>query len=235
MEIIAVKIPREVSAQEQQILKRLLTRAEVTLAARLARPVDALRRLVATSFLRMTLGTRVQLPGQRIPLRRGPHGKPFIAARHRLQFNLSHAGDYLVLAFDERELGIDIEQIKQRDMDGISYFFSPRELAAYQNCTSDEKIGFFFDLWTAKESFIKAVGKGFALDLARFTICFGDTITVETELDPRQWHFRQYALDPGYKMTVCALSADFPSDVRLMAFHELVTSATRLVPSALTV
>jgi 4'-phosphopantetheinyl transferase len=229
MEIVALKIPTPVSRPVVDRLRLLLSHDEQHHVAQIIDPVNSARQLVATSFLRTVLCDRLQIPTKCLSIHKGAFGKPFIDAHHDLRFNMSHSGEYVVCAMDTAEIGVDMEKIKVRECQAISAFFSPRELSVYNGKAFSEKSGFFFELWTAKESFIKALGYGFALDLADFTINFGRSITVETTIDPRHWHFRQFEIDPDYKMTVCALHADFPHSVRMMHFAQLVSSAEQLI------
>ena len=193
------------------------------------RPGDSLRKLIATSLLRTSLCTKLQLPNNSLIIQIGEYGKPFIAANYNLHFNLSHSGDYIVCAFNNSEIGIDIEEITERDAEAISAFFSLQEKCAYNNKSPIEKEGFFFDLWTAKESFIKAIGNGFAIDITKFTIHFDTIITAETTIESRHWHFKQYEIDPKYKMTVCSLTSDFPQDIRFIKFNDVVSCADKLI------
>lgn len=221
MEILALKIPDQLTPAEHDQFFQLLPPPDREKVARLLRPQDARRQLVATVFLRTALCRRLNLSNDRLVIRRGPHGKPYLDAAHRLRFNLSHAGEFAVAALAAAEIGIDIEPIAAREMAAVATFFSPQEFADYQRQPPARRPAFFFDLWTAKESFIKATGQGFALDLAQFTIGFEPTITVTTTLDPRTWYFKRYEVDPGYKMTVCALENDFPTTVEWMERTEL--------------
>jgi 4'-phosphopantetheinyl transferase len=229
MEIAVLKIPSFMPQLLVDRLRPLLSRDEHHHVAQIIDPRNSVRQVVATSFLRTVLCARLQIPNKGLRIRKGTFGKPYIDDHHNLRFNMSHSGAYVVCAVDTAEIGVDIEEIKERETLAISAFFSPRELSVYNGKALSEQVGFFFDLWTAKESFIKAIGHGFAIDLADFTISFGRSITVETTIDPRTWHFRQFEFDPDYKMTVCALHADFPTWVTTVEFAEMVSSADKLI------
>lgn len=228
MEILALQIPDQLTAEEHALFLKLLPAGDREKVARLLRPQDARRQLVATAFLRTTLCAKLKLGNDQLDIRRGPQGKPYLAGNNQLHFNLSHAGEYVVVAMAAAAVGIDIEPIVERDWAAIATFFSPQELADYQRQPPVHRPAFFFALWTAKESYIKALGTGFAIDPAQFTIAFAPTITVTTTLDPRPWYFKQYEVDPGYKTTVCALINDFPPTLARISFAALRAAARQM-------
>lgn len=81
------------------------------------------------------------------------YGKPYLR-NNELYFNISHSGDYVVCAISKYEIGIDIQQIKKIN-----------DLIVQKKFTKDEQKYVFDDLsftrvWTLKESYIKAIGKG---------------------------------------------------------------------------
>lgn len=75
-------------------------------------------------------------------------------------FNLSHSGDWAILALSECEIGCDIEQIRQVDPLRLGKtVFTERELALIRQ--SPDRLGVFFGLWTKKEALLKCMGEGF--------------------------------------------------------------------------
>lgn len=225
MEIIALPIPAELNPETAEDLFALLSPQERERVARFLQPAVGRRQLVASAFLRLLLSLRLELAPAQLTIERGVYGKPALAAGHNLHFNLSHAGDFVVVALAGREVGVDIELVAARDFEALAAFFSPRELAEFRRQTPAARQDFFYALWTAKESFLKATGRGFALDLASFTIHLAPTIVVESSHDSRSWHFKQYAFAPRYWLTVCSLATDFPATVQIMEFSTLLAWA----------
>jgi len=90
-------------------------------------------------------------------------------------FNVSHHGDWVVLASEPNHLvGIDVMKIEKRRSEATTDFF-----AAMENCFTNsewkvikqqsqneyEQLSQFYTHWTLKESYIKAVGIGLGFDL----------------------------------------------------------------------
>lgn len=139
---------------------------------------DAAREHFVTSrgLLRQTLANYANCQPRDLQFEIGPHGKPFLLNR-KLFFNLSHSNDSLLLAVsDMQEIGVDIESVRARDgLSGIAErSFSPSELAYWRGLPLDEQVPVFFRLWTIKEAFVKAVGRGIALGLASCEVDVGE-------------------------------------------------------------
>ncbi len=101
----------------------------------------------------------------------GPHGKPYI--ENEKFFNISHSGDYVVLACDDNNIGIDIEFNKPRNFSSITNrCFNNTEIDFIYK--SDEPLNAFYKLWTLKESYLKFTGSGFSLSPKNFTFEFLD-------------------------------------------------------------
>ena len=76
-------------------------------------------------------------------------------------FNISHSRDYIVYVESRKEIGIDIEQISEKNLSIIDYAFTEEERKFIQDETrqfvDDEKTKFTY-LWTIKEALFKASG-----------------------------------------------------------------------------
>lgn len=102
-------------------------------------------------------------------------GKPYIvrwqssfaAAEYlqegRFHFNISHSGDFVVLAFDtEAEIGVDIEDQK-RSSNPLSLakrFFSEKELQYLEKMEQNRLQSEFIRIWCRKEAYGKMMGVG---------------------------------------------------------------------------
>lgn len=135
------------------------------------------------------------VPGKRAAvIRRGEHGKPYIEGVS-LHFNLSHSGEYAVAAFGTTALGVDIERIRSVNEKLAERFFTKEEAAFLEETVPTERDRVFTALWTRKESYMKAVGKGMSLPLRDFSV-IGDKIPFATWKKPE-----------GYCLSVCGQDA----------------------------
>lgn len=110
-------------------------------------------------------------------LDRGPRGKPFAPALPGLEFNLSHAGADLLLAFAcDQPLGVDIERATRRvSPDALAArFFAKAEAAALARLPPARRRSAFLHLWTHKEAVLKALGEGLAFGLDRIELSLSD-------------------------------------------------------------
>lgn len=80
-------------------------------------------------------------------------GKPYVDG---IYFNISHSGEFATLVIDTTECGIDIEIIKDRNVNINSKIFLDDEDTFVKE--DDEN---FFKLWTLKEAVLKLFGVGF--------------------------------------------------------------------------
>lgn len=113
--------------------------------------------------------------------------------------NLSHSGDYAVCAVHDKPIGIDIQQICECDMKLSERFFTAEEADMIDRAKNREAA--FFEIWTKKESLVKAVGCGLRIPLNSFSV-LNDTV----EYDGSLYRFKEYRVkSPNYKLFSCSL------------------------------
>jgi len=132
-------------------------------------PVVRRRYIAVRSELRKVLAAYLDLTPIQVKFHTGPHGKPHLSS-NSLHFNISHTADELVIAVGNiANIGVDVEIIKTRTgmYNLAARCFSNAELIAWQDLPTEQKLAAFYRLWTKKEAFVKAVGRGIALGLER--------------------------------------------------------------------
>lgn len=150
---------RELSGREAQCLPLLTAkRREEAVSYR----IEGARLLCCAAglLLRGVLGvTRDE------ELARGPQGKPSLA-RGGVEFSLSHAGHYAVLAVSGRTVGVDVEPVKPPPI-------LPRKMftqAELDWLSAQPEAEGFCLLWTRLESALKAEGCGLAGERRAFSL-----------------------------------------------------------------
>jgi 4'-phosphopantetheinyl transferase len=114
-------------------------------------------------------GTRPEL----VRFTYGPRGKPFLEGSTDLFFNLSNSDEMALVGFVRgREIGVDIEYLKPMpDCEQIAErFFSESERVVLRGVPKESKEEAFFNCWTRKEAYLKAVGEGLAAPLDSFDV-----------------------------------------------------------------
>lgn len=106
----------------------------------------------------LRMGFQQYSPGRPFPpLRRvSDGGKPRFSGGQPA-FSISHAGAVVVCAFSERETGADVEQIAPVEPPLLSVL-QPEELAYLRRFPDSGRAEAFYQLWTQKESLVKARG-----------------------------------------------------------------------------
>jgi 4'-phosphopantetheinyl transferase len=177
---------------------------------------DQRRYLVTRALVRTVLSRYAPVTPQQWIFSVGPRGRPDISAPRTsppIEFNIAHSADLVMMGVTSgRTIGVDTEGIAMRDVDieGLDRYFAPEESAALLALAPDARRRRFFELWTLKESYIKATGKGLAiaLDAFRFELPgeHGLTLHMRSELadSPQRWRLWQLSLRPDYLAAICA-------------------------------
>jgi 4'-phosphopantetheinyl transferase len=200
-------------------MEALLSHGERQRARRFVLGRDRRRFVVGRARLREMLGARLGRRPESIELTYGARGKPAIAPGFPcpdLRFNLSHCGDLAVYAFAYgREVGVDVETVRAlRDADRIAArFFSPREFREYLALRPYDRPLGFFNCWTRKEAFIKALGEGLSHPLDRFDVSLSPREPARilridsTPGAERDWRMESFSPASGFVAAVVASRA----------------------------
>jgi len=156
-------------------LAETLSADEAERARRFVFDHDRERFIVGRGFLRAILGHYLNTEPAQIKFKYGSQGKPALETDFNggLHFNLSHSGNLVLYAIARRrDIGIDVEAIRSlEDMAQIAKrFFSPAEYATLCALPVEEQPTGFFNCWTRKEAYIKAIGSGLTQPLDEFDV-----------------------------------------------------------------
>lgn len=204
-------------------LDGLLCGEERDRAARFVFERDRRRFVTGRALLRALLAQYTGAPARELRLQPGTHGKPALAAPgSTVQFNLSHSGDFVLLAFGcNGEIGVDVERLRT-DVDCAALapacFSAPErdDIFAVEAESRDR----FFHYWAAKESWIKADGRGLTIPLDRYSIRPDTRRRTYLVLDPAgrvlPWRIHAVVLERGY---ACAVTVPaLPAPARILRF-----------------
>jgi 4'-phosphopantetheinyl transferase len=199
-------------------LSGCLDEAEQERAGRFHFQRDRARFVASRAVLRHILaGYLGTAPGE-IRFGYGLQGKPFLLDRRDLHFNVSHAEDVLVAGVAQgRELGVDVERMfSETVMAEVSgRVLSRPERELFEGLDAGERREWFVRLWTRKEAYIKADGRGMSLPLDRIDVStFPNRVRLLTDglddwpLCPR-WTVRNLEAAPGYTAALVSEGLDW--------------------------
>jgi 4'-phosphopantetheinyl transferase len=164
----------------------------------------------ARALLRTLLGRYLgRAPGE-LRFAYNPQGRPSLAdpgPREDLAFSVSHSQGVALFAFTrDRAIGVDLERIRSGiDAEGVAaQMFSATEQAALQALAADARLPAFFEGWTRKEAYAKAIGAGLRQRFADVEVSLAPGAParlVRVASSPEEaahWTLRALAPAPGY-------------------------------------
>ncbi|MBI1321575.1 4'-phosphopantetheinyl transferase superfamily protein [bacterium] len=184
--------------------------------------------------------------------RPGPHGKPEIAGPEmeshsgKWHFNVTHTEGVVVLAVAQGSpVGVDVERVdRPSDFEGLARrFFAQEEAAAIAAADQGQRAALFYRIWTLKEAYVKAIGKGLAHPLDAFWFDPPDRFEIAPRLLVKTdtgdahfettWQARVGHVGPGQAWVVSAVAAAGRNDdtqspaewpIRAFDFEESLTA-----------
>jgi 4'-phosphopantetheinyl transferase len=128
--------------------------------------------IIRTGILRLLLANYMTCQPNEIEFKLGKFGKPELE-NSKQKFNLSHSKNKSLIAISQnKEIGIDIEfidaSIEAKTI--ATHFFSKDEIKQLYTLNDEKLAQGFFNIWTKKEAFIKAVGTGLTYPLDAFDV-----------------------------------------------------------------
>jgi 4'-phosphopantetheinyl transferase len=175
-EIHVWSIPLDPVPERVESLGRVLSADEWERARRFRFDKHRRQYVVGRGALRTLLAAYLGTRPEAVTFSYGPRGKPFLAPPlddRGLQFNLSNSDELALAGFVRgREIGVDVELLRpMNDCEEIAErFFSESERKVLRTIPFPAKQEAFFNCWTRKEAYLKAVGEGLAAPLDSFDV-----------------------------------------------------------------
>jgi 4'-phosphopantetheinyl transferase len=153
----------------------------------------------------------------------GKNGKPYLTNHPKIHFNVSHSGSFIVCAVADVELGIDVERIRDYNFHIAERYFSKSELADLLALEGDARRDYFFTLWTIKESYLKALGRGLTKSLSSFTVSWNDKgYNLTGESSDGEYSIATSLLPENYQLAVCYKSALKRVIIKAVTLNEIL-------------
>jgi 4'-phosphopantetheinyl transferase len=224
-------VPEATSEELWPRLEALLDTAERARAARFFFERDRRQHVAAHALKRLMLSALGASPPWEWTFEMEPGGKPRVANLHGPRFNLSHCDGLVACAVcPDMELGLDVEHLAPDPPFEIAEtHFAPAELRWLQSLEETSRSFGFFQLWTLKEAFVKAIGWGVAQPFKEFAfafnplqVCFRDAALG----DPRAWRFEQRLVGTEHILALawnCAGDGNVSVVIREARFETLLS------------
>lgn len=174
---------------------------------------DRLRYLLTRVLSRRVMAAYLNRTPENLVFSQNAFGRPALSMHQNhldLDFNLAHNEDYILCAIVRQgAVGVDIEHYRQScRLALVEDFFSPQELVQILRQDGVLRDQQFFQLWTLKEAFIKAVGKGMAIPLDAFYFLLEEG--GRSFFDPEKhggdlaWHFFSWETEGNNIVSIAA-------------------------------
>lgn len=206
-----LELPAERVAQAES----RLSADELARAERFFFPIHRHRYIAGRSKLRKLLGSYLQVAPASVRFTYSEFGRPAITQAQNpaaINFNVSHSEDVCVVAVSHiQPLGIDVERIRN-DFGGEEVAqanFAPAEFRELLSLPSDIRPQGFFNCWTRKEAYVKALGAGLQIPLDSFEV------SLRPEDPPRflrgaepDWHLLSFCGADGFQAAAAYRGAE---------------------------
>lgn len=206
-----------ISSELQDAYLQLMSSSERARLTRFYFAHDRRRYLITRGLVRTVLSRYIDLSPDAWVFGANAYGRPTIenaeARAAGLSFNLSHTNDLIVLGIaNNRGLGVDVENISVRKaaLDVAAKYFAPDEAADLSALPPCQRQLRFFEYWTFKEAYVKAVGAGLCIPLDQFSFSYPNQDCVKLSISsdlkdiPSRWQFWQLRPTRNHVLAVCA-------------------------------
>ena len=157
---------------------------------------DRLRSVAADALARQMLADVMGCAPSDVHFSYAENGKPSVTGS-RYEFSISHSDDIVVVAVHTGPVGIDVEHIREVsprlakkyfcDDENFYIFGHEAKDADFEHMASTDIRMRFFEIWTAKEAYLKQLGEGLS-----------HLRSVNTTLYP----FERHLIDNEYLVTI---------------------------------
>jgi 4'-phosphopantetheinyl transferase len=218
-EVAVCRVPVAENQPHAPYLFTLLTLAEQQRAQRYHAEADYHRFVVGRATLRLLLGACLGLPPTALHFAEGENHKPVLATDPKFHYNVSHSGNWVLIAIGPMAMGVDIEKINLSFPfeEVLNYSFTASERAFIEQ--HPVQAAAFYRLWTRKEAFVKGTAQGIDADFARVPALDGQHQWQAAHPNAiADWTVSSFAAAPGY---VAALAHPAAVLVSQLKFYEV--------------
>ncbi|MCJ8173433.1 4'-phosphopantetheinyl transferase family protein [Clostridium botulinum] len=215
MEIYAVKIS-DINEEKLNELCLLIDSEKKYKVEKFVNKKDKIRTLIGEILIRTIIVEKIKIGNKHIKFKKNQYGKPYVKEYPNFNFNISHSGEYVLCAVDNKSIGIDVEEVKHIECEEIAKnFFTIKEFDYIANHDLKFQLDRFYEIWTLKESYIKCCGQGLSISLKSFSIEVDqyENIKVISNNKYKEHTFKLFDIELSYKVAVCSLNKEISNNI----------------------
>lgn len=187
-----------------------------------------------SGLLRRFLGSYLHVSPSKVQIGYNGNGKPFLNDHHgedTIQFSLSHSKGVVLYGFSRKgRIGVDVELIQpMTDMDDVvEGFFSKNEKIEYKGLSIEHRMEGFYNCWTRKEAFLKALGDGLSRGLDTFDVSLtpGEPAVLKrvgwAPTEVQRWMLQSITTIPGYAAAIAVEGNDWSLKYTQLTYDHLL-------------
>jgi len=225
VKLLATKLPNRLDEFRLNELISLVSLQRKSRASKFKFIEDIYQSLTGEILLRYGLQNKIGFNPDHLHFSYNSYGKPVLSGIENIDFSISHSGNWVIVGLSERAIGVDTERIHNVDTGIADLYFSEEECKIVKSCSDRRTLmETFYRIWTLKEAYIKAIGKGLSCPLSTFTVIpgvSGVSLKLSDQVLPRMF-LKEYDLDPEYKCAVCCEIDSLPAEISIIKFETLV-------------
>jgi 4'-phosphopantetheinyl transferase len=133
------------------------------------------------------------------------NGRPLLEGHPKVFLSISHGGNWILSVVSSNTVGIDVESIRDVQWRIVDRFYTDNESRyVKQGMNQASSAHRFLEVWTAKESYAKATGRGLLLYFRSFDTCSAG-VPGQITIDGRQEKHETNAIsvDPYHVCAIC--------------------------------
>lgn len=215
-------------SERESLYRSVLSPEEILKADRFRFEKDRCLSLTARALVRYLFSLYYFLPPDFFSFKVNTYGKPSLAPElspldgEIIKFNLAHTKGVVVCGLcRDHEIGVDVERLDRSTNPAIAdRFFSTAETDWIAQDPEGEKEDRFLNIWTLKEAYIKAAGKGLSIPLDSFSINpQGENIQIgfkDAARATKGWQFFTWRPEPSLQV---AAAVQAPEPIRIYKYE----------------
>lgn len=225
IDLYALKVPSYIDENVYQLIMSKISVNSRDKVNQYVNRKDGYPTILAEILVRSIIYNKYGLTNDYIEYNFSKHNKPFIGNLKDFHFNISHSEDWVILATSRFQIGVDIEKIRTINFKISNRFFTNSEHSDLMSTPINRQLAFFFELWTLKESYLKAIGKGLLIPLNSFEVRQNQDSKFQLFVQGKRnfiWSLKKIDFENSYKLAICSREKHFTNKVKHINISDII-------------